>query len=164
LEIMNTHDLTRTLTTLFGELLNGASVEGAYVLNGGDQGLLASLDRLPAAAASAQRAGGASVAAHVEHLRYGLSLMNRWAARESPFADANWATSWERTTVSESEWAALRLALEAEAERWLTALGTARDVDGIELNGMIASIVHLAYHVGAIRQIDRALRGPAAND
>jgi hypothetical protein len=90
--------------------------------------------------------------------------MNRWAARESPFADANWATSWERTTVSESEWAALRLALEAEAERWLTALGTARDVDGIELNGMIASIVHLAYHVGAIRQIDRALRGPAAND
>ena len=32
----------------------------------------------------------------------------------------------------------------------------------IELNGVISSIAHLAYHFGAIRQIDRATRGPAA--
>ena len=29
-----------------------------------------------------------------------------------------------------------------------------RDVDEIELNGMIGSIAHLAYHLGAIRQIN----------
>ncbi len=29
---------------------------------------------------------------------------------------------------------------------------------------MIGSIAHLAYHLGAIRQIDRTARGPAAND
>ena len=55
------------------------------VLNGGDTGLLRSLDHLSAAAASAPSAGGPSIAAHVEHLRYGLSLMNRWAAGENPF-------------------------------------------------------------------------------
>jgi hypothetical protein len=30
----------------------------------------------------------------------------------------------------------------------------------LELNGMIGSIAHLAYHLGAIRQIDYTLRGP----
>jgi hypothetical protein len=32
----------------------------------------------------------------------------------------------------------------------------------MELNGVIASVAHLAYHLGAIRQIDRAIRGPSA--
>lgn len=34
----------------------------------------------------------------------------------------------------------------------------------MELNGVIASIAHLAYHVGAIRQIDLSAKGPSAND
>ena len=29
-----------------------------------------------------------------------------------------------------------------------------------ELTGMIASIAHLAYHLGAIRQINKKVRGP----
>jgi hypothetical protein len=32
----------------------------------------------------------------------------------------------------------------------------------LELNGVIASVAHLAYHLGAIRQIDRTIRGPEA--
>ena len=31
-----------------------------------------------------------------------------------------------------------------------------------ERTGAIASAAHLAYHLGAIRQIDRATRGPTA--
>ena len=34
----------------------------------------------------------------------------------------------------------------------------------VELNGMVASVAHLAYHLGAIRQIDAATRGPTAED
>jgi hypothetical protein len=30
----------------------------------------------------------------------------------------------------------------------------------VELCGMISSIAHLAYHLGAIRQIAKATRGP----
>jgi hypothetical protein len=33
--------------------------------------------------------GGASIAAHVDHLRYGLELLNRWTRGEKPFADAD---------------------------------------------------------------------------
>lgn len=63
--------------------------------------------------------------------------------------------------MSDDEWRTLRAELRTEATRWLNALRTPRDVQQIELNGMIGSIAHLAYHLGAIRQIDTFLRGPA---
>jgi hypothetical protein len=157
---MNTRDLTGTLTILFGELVDGAPAAGGYVLNRGDPGLIASLDKLTAADASRSTAGGATVAAHVDHLRYGLSLMNRWSTGENPFADADWSASWRKTTVSDAEWMELRAALGREAHHWLAALHTPRDVAVVELNGVVGSIAHLAYHLGAIRQISSAARGP----
>lgn len=161
---MTAADLSRSLRTLFSELVDGAPETSAFMLNRGDPGLLVSLDRLSAAAASERRSGGASIAAHVDHVRYGLSLMNRWAAGENAFADANWAASWETGAVSEAEWTELRRALKHEARAWLATLAIPREMDDIELNGVIGSIAHLAYHLGAIRQIDRAIQGPPAND
>jgi hypothetical protein len=158
---MHTDDLAPTLGTLFSELINGAPADGAYMLNAGDEGLLQSLDKLSAEAASAKTPTGSSIAAHADHLRYGLSLMNRWSIGENPFGDADWSTSWTKTTVSEEEWRTRRAQLRAEAARWLETLRTPRDVQEVELNGMIGTIAHLAYHLGAIRQIDRATRGPA---
>ena len=161
---MNTAEIAKTLTTLFAELVDGAP-EMAYMLNPGDAGLLGSLDRLSAQAASAQGSGGASIAAHVEHVRYGLSLMNRWAGgEENPFATADWSAAWHCTTVDDAGWTRLRADLADQAHRWLAALGTPREVARIELNGMIGSIAHLAYHLGAIRQMDHAASGPPAGD
>jgi hypothetical protein len=158
---MHTGDIANALTTLFGELVEGSAPSGAYILNGGDAGLLRSLDRLTASAASAPTPTGSSIAAHVDHVRYGLSLMNRWSAGENPFRNADWSGSWKKTTVTDEEWRTLRAGLGEEARRWLQTLGTPRDVQPIELNGVIGSIAHLAYHLGAIRQIDQTLRGPA---
>lgn len=161
---MNTSALGDTLTTLLGELVDGAPTTGAYILNRGDPGLLRSLDRLSSVDASAITPTGSSIAAHADHLRYGLSLMNRWAAGENPFGDADWTASWRRTAVSEGEWEVLRAALGDEVHRWLATLGTPREVNEVELNGMIGSIAHLAYHLGAIRQMDRIARGPTADE
>ena len=47
--------------------------KGGYVLNTGDIGLLASLEKLSAAEASDSSNGGATIAAHAQHLRYGLA-------------------------------------------------------------------------------------------
>jgi hypothetical protein len=158
---MHTTELTQTLTTLLGELVNGAPRDGAYMLNAGDEGLLRSLDKLSAKDASMRTPTGSSIAAHVDHLRYGLSLMNRWNAGENPFGSADWSTSWKKTTVSDDEWKARRSELRTETTRWLEALRTPREVQEIELNGIVGSIAHLAYHLGAIRQINQATRGPA---
>jgi hypothetical protein len=158
---MNTSEIAGTMGTLFSELVEGAAPSGGYMLNNGDQGLLRSLDKLSAAAASARTSTGSSIAAHVDHVRYGLSLMNRWSGGGNPFKDADWGASWKKTTVSEDEWRTLRADLRAETTRWLNTLRTPRELQEIELNGMVGSIAHLAYHLGAIRQIDSASRGPA---
>jgi len=161
---MNTRDLGNTLSTLFAELIDGASQSEAYMLNRGDAGLLRSLDKLSATAASAPTPHGSSIAAHVEHLRYGLSLMNRWAACENPFDDADWTESWRKTRVYAAQWKQLREEFADEAHRWLESLNKPREVGQSELNSVVASIAHLAYHVGAIRQIDLSARGPSAED
>jgi len=159
---MKTNDIGASLATLFSELVIGAnSGGGAFILNSGDAGLLRSLDKLSAADASGSVHGGATIAAHAQHVRYGLSLMNRWASEGgNPFADAKWDEAWKTSRVDDGEWSEIRGGLRDEAQRWLGVLGTGREVSTVELNGMIASIAHLAYHLGAIRQIASSARGP----
>lgn len=159
---MHTRDVSPALGRLFAELVDGASVgTGAFVLNSGDVGLLRSLDKLSAADASRSVDGGATIAAHAQHLRYGLSLMNRWATDGgNPFADAKWDEAWRISVVDAGAWTEIRNGLRDEARRWVDALKSAREVTEVEITGMIASIVHLAYHVGAMRQISKAARGP----
>lgn len=155
--------LGESLALLFSELIDGPKNE-SYMLNMGDTGLLRSLDRLSASSASAMPPnGGASIAAHVDHVLYGLQLFNRWIAGEkNPWRDADWTASWTRGTVNHEEWAVLRERLRNEARRWHASLAEVRDLEGIALHGVIASIAHLAYHLGAIRQIDRSIGGPSA--
>jgi hypothetical protein len=159
---MNTTASSPALARLFAELVNGASDGGgAFVLNSGDLGLLRSLDKLSAADASRSVNNGATIAAHAQHLRYGLSLMNRWAAEGgNPFADAKWDEAWRTSAVDPSTWQEIRNGLRDETDRWLTALSKGREVSEIECTGMLASIAHLAYHLGAIRQINKDARGP----
>jgi hypothetical protein len=159
---MTTTDIHRPLSQLFAELVNGPTERGeAFMLNTGDIGLLRSLDHVSPAEASHAVDGGATIAAHAQHVRYGLSLMNRWAANGgNPFADAKWDEAWKVSVVSETQWEEIRRGLRDEAQRWLDVLGAPREMAPIELTGMIASIAHLAYHLGAIRQIAKSARGP----
>jgi len=160
--LMNTTEMAPALARLFSELVDGASgPAGAFILNSGDAGLLRSLDKLSAAEASRSANDGATIAAHAQHVRYGLSLMNRWATEGGdPFADATWDAAWKTSEVDAPKWNEIRNGLRDEAHRWLIALGSPRDVSDVEFTGMMASVAHLAYHLGAIRQISKQGRGP----
>src|SRR6476659_8216666 len=156
-------EMVNALLNILNELVDGSALDAAWVLNPQDPGLIRSLQRVSAEKASAvPSGGGASIAAHVDHLRYGLELLNRWDRGESPFVDADYSASWDRCTVSEAEWASRRGALRSEAYAWREALKHSRDLTPVELTGVVAGVVHLAYHFGAIRQIDRSTRGPSA--
>jgi hypothetical protein len=159
---MRTTDIGPVLARLFSELVDGAVADGgAFILNGGDDGLLRSLDKISAADASRGVNDGATIAAHAQHVRYGLSLMNQWARDGgNPFANAKWDEAWKTSRVDSRAWDEIRSGLQDEAHRWLHALGSPRDVAELELAGMAASVAHLAYHLGAIRQINKAARGP----
>jgi len=158
---MRTTDISPVLTRLFSELVDGAAASGAFILNTGDIGLLRSLEKVPAAEASRSVNDGATIAAHAQHLRYGLSLMNQWAREGgNPFANAKWDEAWKVSAVDAREWEEIRTGLAHEAHRWLEALKSPRDVSEVELAGVSGSVAHLAYHLGAIRQINKTTRGP----
>jgi hypothetical protein len=160
-------ELPRILCVLFSELVYGSPdpTNATYMLNRGDAGLLQSLENVSASAASKTDAGGATIAAHVDHLTYGLSMLNRWAAGEpTPWKNADWTASWQRRGVTGESWHALRDDLRREADAWRSALQTQLGDTPTELGWVIGNIAHLAYHLGAIRQIDRATKGPVAED
>ena len=155
----------QAIATVLNEILNGSDPKTGWLLNPGDAGLLRSLDALSAEQASAAPSGGgAPIAAHVDHLRYGLGLLNRWSRGENPFDDADWGASWRLGPVSDSEWAGLRRDLRQAAKEWQRGFGELLDVDPDGWTGAIASAAHTAYHLGAIRQINSAARGPRARD
>jgi hypothetical protein len=158
---MKPADINRALPHLFSELVYGAMSQGSFVLNSGDQGLMRALDDLSASDASRSVNGGATIAAHVQHLRIGLSLMNQWAReRSDPYADPKWDEAWRVSEVNEAEWAEIRDGFRAEADQWREVLDSSLDVTDTELAGVIGSIIHVGYHLGAIRQIQRSTRGP----
>ena len=158
---MRTDEITKTLTRLFGELTDGTHPKGGFILNTGDIGLLKSLDKLSAADASHAVNGGATIAAHAQHVRYGLSLMNEWGTNGgNPFANAKWDAAWKTSTVNDGEWQEIRTGLRDEVTRWQQVLKAPREANDLELMGIVGSIAHLAYHLGAIRQINKDARGP----
>lgn len=160
---MNSTEISPAVVTLLTELLDGTQARGGYMLNGGDPGLMRSLDRLSGVEASATPTGDASIAAHVDHLRFSMSLYNRWANGEAnPWEGADWTASWRKPTVTDDEWRELRHQLREEVTSYIEGLRNARELSEVELNGMLGGVGHFAYHVGAIRQMNKAVKGPRA--
>jgi hypothetical protein len=146
----------QVLTSLFREVVFGPTDDMAFIVNPGDPGLIASLAALPAARASARPNGRSSIAGHVQHLRFGLALLNKWAGGDpNAFADASFAESWSHQQVNEDEWRELREAFEHEARQWQARLETPREWDAMTLSGFMSSVAHTAYHMGAIPQLSR---------
>ena len=67
---------------------------------------------------------------------------------------------YQQQTVTEEEWRERRDALAREARAWLADFEKRDQWNAITLTGTIATIAHMAYHLGAIRQIARAAVGP----
>lgn len=139
---------------ILAEVMEGPPGTEGFLLNPGDRGLVGTLDGIDERLASRRtRDGRASIAAHVDHVVYGFSLLNRWAAGEpNPWATADWEASWQRNTVTAEEWHALRDRLRREAMAWRTAMATGKFAwDSVTAAGAVSSAAHAAYHMAAIR-------------
>src|SRR4029077_1416787 len=121
----------RALSNMLTEIFDGPPGQEAYVLNPGDSGLLRQLDAIDATAASKRpMPGKTTIAAHVDHLHFGLAILNRWAAGEAnPWAGADWNLSWQRLTVTADQWRTLRNGLRDESEKWKKAVATRTEWD-----------------------------------
>jgi hypothetical protein len=139
------------------EIIAGPAAEPSLVLNPGDSGLLQSLDQLSAAQASRRLAGGYSIAGRVEELRYSLAMFNRWHLGENPFIDSGVRTAGRRMCVNDALWCEQRRRLRHELGRWMDLAVNQRIATDAENAGMMALAVCVAYHLGALRQMHRAL-------
>jgi hypothetical protein len=145
----------RALSNMLTEIFDGPPGQEAYVLNPGDSGLLRQLDSIDATAASKRpMPGRTTIAAHVDHIYFGLDILNRWAAGEAnPWAGADWNASWQRTTVTEDQWRTLRDRLRGEAGKWQKVVEARTNWDDLGAAAALSTVAHTAYHMGAIRQI-----------
>jgi hypothetical protein len=150
----------RALSNMLTEIFGGPPGQEAYVLNPGDPGLLRQLDTIDANIASAPPTPGQkSIAAHVDHICFGLVILNRWAAGEAnPWAGADFNASWQRTTLTDNQWRALRESLRGEADKWQKAVAARTSWDDMSAAAGLSTAAHTAYHLGAIRQILAALQ------
>ena len=150
----------RALSNMLTEIFDGPPGQEAYLLNPGDCGLLRELEMIEASAASKRpMPGKTTIAAHVDHVLFGLSILNRWAAGEAnPWAGADWNASWQHTTVAEDQWRNLRDGLRHEAEKWRKVVATRASWDDMGAAAALSTAAHTAYHFGAIRQIVAGLK------
>jgi hypothetical protein len=145
----------RAVSKLLIEIFDGPPAAEAYILNPGDPGLHRQLEKISAATASEQAIPGKpSIAAHVDHVHFGLSLLTRWlSGEENPWAGADWNASWQRIAVTEEQWRVLRDSLRDKAAMWQKGVAGRAEWDDMNAAGALSTIAHTAYHLGAIRQI-----------
>lgn len=157
--------VTDALRTIINELFDGAPPGMSWLLTPGDAGLLTQLRALDAGQASASGGNGRpSIAAHIHHLRYHLELLNRWAKGEPSFETADWSSSWRVQRVDAGQWRALVDELERRASQWRDDLAVEREWDMVTMTGAIGSVAHIAYHMGAVRQLTSQLTSGAGAD
>lgn len=118
------------------------------------------LERLTAAEASRPAFPGATtVVAHVVHATYYLTNSVRYIVPDGDkTTPGDWSGSWATSVVTESEWQARIAALFAAYEEIkATARGLA-DWSGDSTGLAFAVLAHSAYHLGAVRQLVKALK------
>ena len=157
-------DVIPTLIDQYRETFEGEVQPGMCWITDGrrDGALLGTLDALTTEEAFAAPAPGAkSIAAHVEHLRFTLAVTLERLNGANPSPD--WAGSFKVPAASPEAWESLKRELRKAYDAVLAFLQQHRqkapqDWPPIHVVGLSAMIAHNAYHLGAIRQMAKAVR------
>ncbi|HKQ57820.1 MAG TPA: DinB family protein [Candidatus Eisenbacteria bacterium] len=113
-------------------------------------GIRATLAPLSARQASQRFDGHPSIAAHARHMAFHLRVTAEWVQGVREKRD--WLGSFEPQTVDEREWKAIQTDLESARAEFLAAMESLGPKLAEEGAGL-GAIAHLAYHLGAIRQL-----------
>jgi len=117
-------------------------------------GIFATLGSHSAEAASAEF-HGTTIAAHTEHAKFYLDRLCEFINGRTK--SVNWEDSWLIETVNETEWDGLRESVRNAYESTLRCLAGVKEWNGPKLGMAIGMVAHTAYHLGAIRQISKAI-------
>ena len=150
---------TRACLDLLDESLTGpADPHRTWIVsNEPASGFLGTLDQLSAEDASRAPVPGArTIAAHAQHELFALDLARHRLQGQNPAAD--WDASWGTAAITEPMWANLRAELRRAGTELRQTIESKQSWSDVETQGLIATLAHLTYHLGAVRQIARTFR------
>lgn len=101
--------------------------------------------------------GGTSIAAHAAHTAYYLERFLSSVAGRHERSD--WQGSFRPAVVDEAAWAATQARLFAAADRVESLFRENPAWPADHVHGALANVAHLAYHLGAVRQLLHGARG-----
>jgi hypothetical protein len=131
-----------------------ARTRGIYLDGGAD--LFATLAELSAEEAS-RNVHGTTIAAQVFHTAFYMRAMDRYF--EGFEGKTDWEESWTTRTVTRAEWERLRAQLRDDYDRATRKLRAVTNWDEAALDFGMTVAVHSAYHLGAVRQLAKAVKG-----
>lgn len=152
--MINKDDFLKDILVILRETFEG-SPEGAgsaYLDHG--IGIFTTLEKLSAEQVS-RETGGTTIAAHTEHAKFYLDRICEFIKGRTE--KVNWEQSWLIETVNETEWNALRDAARKSYENVLLTFAEVETWNQDNIGDAVAIIAHSAYHLGAIRQIAKAV-------
>jgi len=117
-------------------------------------GFFTTLDKLSAENAS-REFSGTTIAAQTEHAKFYLDRLCEFISGRTE--RVNWEDSWLIETVNDAEWDALRQTVRKSYENVLRCLAAVDDWTEDRTGMAIGMVAHTAYHLGAIRQIAKAV-------
>ena len=150
MKTINQDDFTGALLVLFKEAFEGLSAREGNVFLDGGIGFFTTLGKIDAQQAS-REINANTIAAHSEHARFYLELLNNYLNKDYRVMD--FKQSWRIQSVSEDEWESLR---ENLAQIYRQIEETFRRNEEWTLDSITVAmgiIAHSAYHLGAIRQM-----------
>lgn len=149
-------DFTNSLFSLLRETFEGAETDFGTMYLDKETSLFATLEGIDAERASATpKAGGPTIAAHCEHLRFYIEFLNSYL-REN-FEIVDWKDSWRTSSVDEQEWRTLCGRLHKSYQTAIDTFGEIESWNDHKITGALGILTHTAYHLSAIRQIVRNL-------
>jgi len=146
-------DFTANLLKLLKETFEEG---GSFYLDKG-AGLFQTLEAItPEAASRAPVPGAPTVAAHCAHVSYYVRVVHNFIVGKEQEVD--WPSSWQVHDVGPREWEALKGELRSAYETLKQALESVQSWGDARLGDSMAVVAHTAYHLGAIRQVVRAVQ------
>lgn len=144
---------------LLKETFDGPGGNGSwYTESKPGSGIFGTIEKLTAKEASIP-VQGTTIAAHTDHTRYYLWMGNTYMKGEKPKLD--WEESWKISSVDENTWARFKNELQNEYTTLLENIDSINSLDEQTSNSILGSIAHSAYHLGAIRQMTKAIKVPS---
>jgi hypothetical protein len=117
-------------------------------------GIFNTLEKLSAEQVS-RESHGTTIAAQVEHAKFYLDRLCEFIGGRTE--KVNWEDSWLIEDVSEEEWNALRATVRKSYENALRCFAEQQNWSEDAVGMAIGMLAHTAYHLGAIRQIAKAI-------